>query len=238
MFGNAHIGSTRASHKIAHFIYLNLSVELATVTFIMIMSDKVKFVKARKGELSLSVSEITSATESQLDLWVEQLKASGSDDTKIAETPVSMVRNAVEGNGTFTTDKGEVITIANLEFIGRTTSGGFRFAYGESSVVTNDKDLAFLNSKKPLVPGQIVAFVPDSIVFNATYNCFTGTPNKSATPELRKALEYRLANREHLQAVETEMIASGLKPSEARDAVREHVKADVLASFKRPTFEL
>ena len=71
----------------------------------MTTSEKVKFVKARKGELSLTVAEITSATESQLDLWIEQLKASGSDDTKVAETPAYMVSNAVEGNGTFTTDK-------------------------------------------------------------------------------------------------------------------------------------
>lgn len=202
-------------------------------------AEKVKFVKAGKAKLSLTVSQITSATDAQLDKWVDELKAmeSTDDSQEPVGTPASMVANAVETNGTFTTDKGEVVPIINLEFVSR-TAAGFRFAYGESTVITNDNDLMFLNSKKALVPGQIVAFTPDSIKFNATYNCFTGVPNKSATPELRKVLEYRLANRDNLKAIETEMITSGLKPNEAREAVREHIKQDVLSTFKRPTFEL
>ena len=199
-------------------------------------SDKIKTLKARKGELSLTVAQITTATDVQLDAWLAQLPA--LDETPSAETPDSAVVEAVESNDTFTTEKGEVVGIVNLAYSGRTSSGGFAFAYGESRVVTNDRDLMFLHSKKPLVLGQIVAFVPASIVFNASYSCFLGTPNKSATPVLKKALQYRLENREYLQSMETEMISAGLKPTEARDAVRDHVKADVLATFKRPTFEV
>lgn len=203
------------------------------------IAQKQKFVKANRGLTTIAtVAEIQAMDESALDAVIAEIQAK-LDESKPAEqsTPADAVQASVESNDTFTNDKGEVIPVLNAVFERKTTGGALLFvtATGER-IFTNDNDVMFAVLKGTIKDGDVVAFRPDTLQYREQLNGYNAIPNKSATPAIMKVLEYRQGNKDFNKLLETEMIAQGISPEEARKSVQEDIKAKALAGLKRPTF--
>lgn len=203
------------------------------------IAQKQKFVKANRGLTSIAtVAEIQAMDESQLDAVIAEIQAK-LDESKPAEqsTPAEAVQASVESNDTYTNEKGEVIPVLNATFERKTTGGALLFitANGER-IFTNDNDVMFGVLKGTIKEGDVVAFRPDTLQYREQLNGYNAIPNKSATPAIMQVLEYRQGNRDFNKLLETEMIAQGISPEEARKSVQEDIKAKALAGMKRPTF--
>lgn len=196
----------------------------------MNISDKKRLVKANAKALDVKVSDINLMTEEQLDALVAKI-----DTTSEPTVPDAVVSMALETNDTFITEKGEVIAVINAQFEGATTSA-FRFKFADKFIITTDNDVRFLYAKGGLKPGDVVAFKPETVVFNGNMNAFTGTVNKSATPAIMKVVAFRTENRIINDAQIAELTAQGITPQKARELVEAEIVANVRVS--RPTFKL
>lgn len=194
---------------------------------------KQKLVKANAKKLGITVKEVTAMPEDQLDLLIAKIEVPA-----VAEVSSEDVKQALESDATYENEKGDIIPIVNAAFTRVTSGGGFAFAFGDNTIITNDSDLRFLFSKDALKPGDVVAFRPDSIEYNSLLNAYTGQPNKSATPALMKVVDYRNANRSFNQTLESELRAKGLNTSDARGRIQDQIAKETMAQFKRPTFSM
>lgn len=197
----------------------------------MNISDKRKLVKGNASKLGVAVKDINLMSEEQLDAKIAEL----GGDVPETTVPDAVVSLALETNDTFTTDKGEVIPVVNAQFDGPTSSA-FRFKFADKFIITTDNDVRFLYAKGGLKPGDVVAFKPETIVYNGNMNAFTGTVNKSATPSIMKVVAFRTENRIINDAQIAELTAQGITPQKARELVEAEIVANVRVS--RPTFKL
>ena len=198
------------------------------------IAEKKKLVKANAAKLNIKVSEVNAMPEAHLDELIAKIQG----ETAPAEVTAEQVKEALVSDGTFTNEKGDIIPIVNAVFVRVTGGGGFAFAFGADTIISNDNDIRFLFGKGKLVPGDVVAFRPDTIEYNSMLNAYTGQPNKSATPSLLKVVEFRNSNKAVNQGMEAELRARGLNGTAARNVVQDQIARDVMSTFKRPTFEL
>lgn len=200
----------------------------------MTIAEKTTLVKKNiKMFKGVTVASLKDMSEAELDQMIATIEAGKSEESESSET-VEII-----GTDTFTTQKGEIVPITNATFVGMSSGGAFKFQTESGQIiVSNDSDLRFLKSKGGLNIGDVIAFRPESIQLNERYNNYTGIPNKSASPVLMKVLDYRTANREANLAIEAELQAQGITPTQARSLVQDKIAQTVLTDFKRPPFEL
>ena len=199
----------------------------------MTIAEKTTFIKKNISMFpGVKVADLKNMSEVELDQMIATIEAGKSEESE-SETV------AISGTETFTTAKGEIVPVTNAKFIGMSSGGAFKFETESGQIiVSNDSDLRFLKSKGGLNPGDVIAFRPESIQLSERYNNYTGVPNKSASPVLMKVLDYRTANREANLAIEAELQAQGITPTQARSLVQDKIAQTVLTDFKRPPFEL
>lgn len=138
------------------------------------------------------------------------------------------------------TKAGTSVEAVNLEYVGTSGNGNFKFAMANGNIVTHSGDkLRRLHSAGGLNIGDKIPFKPESIKPTTNVGYFQGVPNFSGSDRLAQMEQFSADNKLAIKARKAELRDLEVPESRITDIIIAEfggAESSVVVKPKRPTF--
>lgn len=179
-------------------------------------------------------------TESELTEFVTSLGWSEDYQAPVASADEITVSLEGEEMVQVETKAGATVEAVNLEYVGTSGNGNFKFAMNNGNIVSHSGDkLRRLHSAGGLNIGDKIPFKPESIKPTPNAGYFNGVPNFSGSDRLAQMEQFSADNRLAIKARKAELRDLEVPESRITDIIIAEfggAESSVVVKPKRPTF--